>query len=229
MDQSARLSGLYGSLTGPDDLSPMRQRLVLFLRSLGFSLAAFGLAICLPLAHAQQLSHTPEPRFGDAPVGDSTVLEPASEADLLAAAEADLAAADAEYANIRKALEVLGPLPDHPGLFIPQYLEAGPLDETPMRDISQLYAIAPKFDRSASLFHRAELGSFASQQAAEDRWNRLAETNRLAGLAPAYADANGEIRLSAGPLATAGEVEALCVELSALAGPCHGIASIRAR
>lgn len=206
----------------------MRQRLVLFLRSLGFGLAAFGLAICLPLAHAQPLTHTPEPRFGDAPVGGATVLEAASEADILAAAEADLAAADAEYANIRKALDVLGPLPDHPGLFIPTYIEAGPIEETPHRDLSQLYAVAPKFDRSASLFHRAELGSFASQQAAEHRWNLLAETNSLAGLAPAYVDAGGEVRLSAGPLASAGEVEALCVELSALAGPCHGFAPIRA-
>lgn len=203
----------------------MRQRLVLVLKSLGFSLAAFGLAICLPLAHAQPASHTPEPRIGEAPAG---VVEPASEADLIAAAEADLAAADAEYANIRKALEVLGPLPDHPGLFIPTYIDAGPIDETPARDLSQLYAVAPKFDRSASLFHRAELGSFASQQAAEHRWNMLTETNRLAGLAPVYADAGGEVRLSAGPLASAGEVEALCVELSALAGPCHGIAPIRA-
>lgn len=206
----------------------MRQRLVLVLKSLGFSLAAFGLAICLPLAHAQPLSHSPEPRFGDAPVGASSALEGASEADLLAAAEADLAAADAEYANIRKALEVLGPLPDHPNLFIPTYVEAGPLDETPARDLSQLYAVAPKFDRSASLFHRAELGSFATQQAAETRWKTLTETNRLAGLAPTYADVGAEVRLSAGPLASAGEVEALCVELSALAGPCHGIAPIRA-
>lgn len=206
----------------------MRQRLVGILRSFGFSAAAFGLAVCLPLAQAQPLSHTPEPRFGDAPAGDATALEAVSEADILAAAEADLAAADTEFANIRKALDVLGPLPDHPSLFIPQYVEAGPLEETPARDLSQLYAIAPKFDRSASLFHRAELGSFASQEAAEDRWNMLAETTRLTGLAPAYADANGEIRLSAGPLATAGEVEALCVELSAIAGPCHGIAPIRA-
>jgi hypothetical protein len=207
----------------------MRQRLVRILRSFGFSAAAFGLVVCLPLAQAQPLSHTPEPRFGDAPAGDATALEAASEADFLAAAEADLAAADSEFANIRKALDVLGPLPDHPGLFIPRFVEAGPLEETPSRDLSQLYAIAPKFDRSASLFHRAELGSFASQQAAERRWQTLAETNRLAGLAPAYAEANGEIRLSAGPLATAGDVEALCVELSALAGPCHGIAPIRAR
>jgi hypothetical protein len=207
----------------------MREYLVRFLRSLGVSLAAFGLAICLPLSHAQPLSHTPEPRVGEAPAGDASALEASSAADLLAAAEADLAAADAEYANIRKALEVLGTLPDHPTLFIPKYVEAGPLEETPARDLSQLYAIAPKFDRSASLFHRAELGSFASQQAAETRWQTLAEANRLAGLAPAYADVGAEVRLSAGPLASASEVEALCVELSALAGPCQGIASIRAR
>ncbi len=206
----------------------MRQRLVRILRSFGFSAAAFGLAVCAPLAHAQPLFHTPEPRFGDAPAGDATALESASEQDILAAAEADLAAADAEFSNIRKALDILGPLPDHPGLFIPQYVDAGPLEEVPARDLSQLYAVAPKFDRSASLFHRAELGSFASQQAAEQHWRALAESNRLAGLAPAYADAGAEIRLSAGPLATAGEVEALCVELSALAGPCHGIVPLRA-
>ncbi len=96
------------------------------------------------------------------------------------------------------------------------------------QDLAQLYAVAPKFDRSASLFHRAEFGSFASQQAAEDRWRALIETSRLAGLAPAYADVGGEIRLTVGPLSSAGEVEALCVELAALTGLCRGIAPVRA-
>jgi len=157
-----------------------------------------------------------------------TAAQPASEADLLAAAEVQLAAAEAEFANIRKAMEVLGPLPDHPEIFIPQYVEVNSLGETPARDLSQLYAVAPRFDRSASLFHLAELGSFASKQAAETRWNVLAQTNRLAGLAPAYADIGGEVRLTVGPLTSENEVQVLCVELAALAGPCRVVAPVRA-
>jgi hypothetical protein len=120
-------------------------------------------------------------------------------------------------------MDVLGPLPEHPELFIPFTL-----DETPARDISQLYAVAPKFDRSSSLFHQAELGSFATRRAAEDRWRQLSETNRLAGLAPAYAEVAGEVRLRAGPLAGENDVRALCVELAALAGPCRVVAPVRA-
>jgi len=227
VDQSSESSRLYGSLTGPDDLSGMRQHLVRYLRSVGVSAATLGLALCLPLAHAQHLIHKPEPRpeprFGEAPAADVTALQPASEADLLAAAELQLAAAEAEFSNIRKVMDVLGPLPDHPELFIPFTL-----DEAPARDISQLYAVAPKFDRSSSLFHQAELGSFATQRAAEDRWRQLSETNRLAGLAPAYADVAGEVRLRAGPLAGEDEVKALCVELAALAGPCRVVVPVRA-
>lgn len=205
----------------------MRQRLVRIFRLSGLAAAAFWLAVCLPLAHAQAerqvLSQTPEPRFGEAPAGDATLLQAASEDNLLAAVQAELATADAEFSNIRKALDVLGPLPDHPDLFIPFTL-----DEPAPQDLAQLYAVAPKFDRSSSLFHRAEFGSFASQQAAEDRWRALIETSRLVGLAPAYADVGGEIRLTVGPLSSAGEVEALCVELAALTGLCRGIAPVRA-
>ncbi len=200
----------------------MRQYLVRHLRSIGVSAAAFGLAICAPLAAAQAPAPRPEPRFGEAPAGEAPAQHvPAG--DQIAPLEADLAAVDAEIANIRKALDVLGPLPDHPGLFIPVSLDDGA-----GRDISQLYAVAPKIDSANSLFHQAELGSFASRIAAEERWRQLSETNRLAGLRPAYADVGGQVRLVAGPLGSAAEVEALCVELAALAGPCRPVAPIRA-
>ncbi len=210
----------------------MRQRLVRYLRSIGFSAATLGLALCLPLAHAQSLSQKPElrpePRIGEAPAAGATAPEPVSEADLLAAAEDQLAAVEADLSNIRKAMDLLGPLPNHPDLFIPQFVEVSSLDATPARDISRLYAVAPKFERASSLFHQAELGSFASEQAAASHWRMLTEANRLAGLAPAYAEVGGEVRLTAGPLASENEVQALCVELAALAGPCRVVAPVRA-
>lgn len=177
---------------------------------------------------AQKPELRPEPRIGEAPSADATALEPASEADLLAAAEAQLAAVEADLSNIRKAMDVLGPLPDHPALFIPNFVEVSALDETPARDISRLYAVAPKFERASSLFHQAELGSFASEQAAANHWRMLTETKRLAGLAPAYAEVSGEVRLTAGPFDSENDVKALCVELAALAGPCRVVAPVRA-
>jgi hypothetical protein len=204
----------------------MHQFLARYLRSFGVSAAAFGLAVCTPLAAAQTLAHQPEPRFRDAPASDASETEaPAAEvlAAQEAALEADVAAAAAQISNIRKVMEVLGPLPEHPGLFIPVSLET----DTP-RDRAEFYAVAPKLDRSASLFHQAELGSFASRAAAESAWRQLAETNKLATLAPAYADVGAEVRLTAGPLDSAAEVAALCVELSALSGPCRPVAPIRA-
>lgn len=204
----------------------MRQYLVRYLRSIGVSTAAFGLAVCVPMAAAQTPAQKPEPRFGEAPASDTAQTD-ASAAETLAAAEAaleaDMAAATAQISNIRKVMEVLGPLPEHPGLFIPVSM-AG---EAP-RSRAELYAVAPKLDRSASLFHQAELGSFATRAAAETRWRALAETNKLASLAPAYADVGAEVRLSAGPLDSVAQVEALCVELTALGGPCRPVVPIRA-
>jgi len=204
----------------------MRQYIVRYLRSIGVSTAAFGLAVCVPMAAAQTLAHQPEPRFRDAPASDaSDTAAPAAEvlAAQEAALEADVAAAAAQISNIRKVMEVLGPLPEHPGLFIPVSM-AG---ETP-RNRADLYAVAPKLDRPASLFHQAELGSFSSRDAAEIRWRQLTETNKLASLAPAYADVGAEVRLFAGTLDSAADVAALCVELSALGGPCRPVVPIRA-
>ena len=136
-------------------------------------------------------------------------------------ADEPIASLDPESA--RKVMEILGPLPEHPRLFIPVSMEG----EVP-RNRSELYAVAPKFDRSASLFHQAELGSFATRAAAETRWRQLAETNQMASLVPAYADVGAEVRLTVGPLDSTAEVEALCVELSALGGPCRPVLPIRA-
>lgn len=204
----------------------MRQYLVRYLRSIGVSTAAFGLALCVPMAAAQVPSHEPEPRIGEAPVTDASPAD-ASAAETLAAAEvaleADMAAATAQISNISKVMDILGPLPEHPGLFIPVSLKG----EAP-RNRAELYAVAPKIGRSVSLFHQAELGSFATRAAAETRWRQLAETNKLASLVPAYADVGAEVRLSAGPLDSAAQVEDLCVELTALGGPCRPVVPIRA-
>lgn len=159
--------------------------------------------------------------------------EMVSEADRIDALEAQLAALDVQVANLRKALDVLGPLPDHPDLFIPvspTEIAAEPSDndlEANAR-LAARYSPAPALDRASSLFFAAELGSFASKTAAENRWKQLVVARSLIGLEPGYAAVGAETRLTAGPLGSEGAVAALCVELSSLTGACRAVAPIRA-
>ena len=148
----------------------------------------------MKIAPAEAATSRPEPLFGDPPEAGQMAADPApgpTEAERLAALEAQVEALGAEIAHLRKALDVLGPLPDQPGMFIPVAMSeisgepaADPQDEAAAR-LSQLYAPAPSLARASSLFYEAELGSFASKQAAEDRWKRLISTNRLAGIGAA--------------------------------------------
>lgn len=212
----------------------MRQWLVSYLRFIGFSAAALVIAACVKIAPAEAATSA-EPLFGDPPeAGQMTAPVAQTDEDRIAALEAQVDALGQEIAQLRKALDVLGPLPDQPGMFIPVVQadisgqpEADPQDEAAAR-LAQLYAPAPRLAAASSLFYEAELGSFASKEAAEARWKKLVAGNRLAGIEPRYAAVGAEIRLTAGPLMSAAAVDALCVELSALAGPCRGVAPIRA-
>ena len=213
----------------------MRQWLVSYLRFIGFSAVALVFAACVKIAPAEAAANPAEPLFGDPPeAGQTTTPAVQTEEDRITALEAQVNALGAEIAQLRKALDVLGPLPDQPGMFIPVAQSditgepaSDPQDEAAAR-LAQLYAPAPKLTAASSLFYEAELGSFANKDAAEARWKKLVAGNRLAGIEPRYAAVGAEIRLTAGPLMSAAAVDALCVELSALAGPCRGVAPIRA-
>jgi hypothetical protein len=69
---------------------------------------------------------------------------------------------------------------------------------------------------------------FGPRDAAEAGWRRLAGDKSLAGLNARYSVDGDQTRLIAGPLASEAAVQALCVELSAVAGQCRVAAPIRA-
>lgn len=213
----------------------MRSWLDRYLRFAGFSVAALGVIACARIAPAEAATGRPEPLFGDPPEAGQMAAkaETVSEADRIASLEAQVAALDSQLTDLRKALDVLGPLPDHEGLFIP--VAKAEITGEPATSgaeanarLAALYSPAPALDRASSLFYEAELGSFASKTAAENRWQQLVVARRLTGLQPGYAAVGAEIRLTAGPMTSAAAVEALCVELSSLTGACRVVAPIRA-
>lgn len=193
----------------------MRARLVSYLRLLGFSLSALAFAACVKLA-ATTADQRPEPQRADASPSDPARSSETPEADQLAAVQADLDAADREIANLRKALAVLGPLPDHPDLFIP--VEMADLAPRAAWGSARRHTVAMPEDGPAGLFRTAEFGALPRA------------TSRIAGLrpgGPGYEQVNAGIRL-ARTFAEDEALNALCVELSALAGPCRVAAPVRA-
>ncbi len=213
----------------------MRSRFVSYLRFAGFSVAALAIAACARIAPSEGLAGRPEPLIGEPPESGQMAARPesVSEIDRIAALEAQVAALDSEIVHLRKALDVIGPLPDPEGMFIPVSKAeitgeaADPAAEANTK-LASLYSPAPLLTGASSLFYAAELGSFATRAAAETRWQQLNASNKLEGLNPAYAAVGAETRLSAGPMASEADVTALCVELSSVAGPCRVVAPIRA-
>ncbi len=213
----------------------MRSWLGRYLRFAGFSVAALAVAACVKIAPAHAAPGRPEPLVGDPPETGQMAAkaQTVSEADRIAALEAQVAALDSQVANLRKAFDVLGPLPEHPDLFIPvsqSEIAGQPVDAEAENNarLAALYSPPPALDRASSLFYAAELGSFASKTAAENRWKQLVVAKGLSGLEPGYAAIGAETRLTAGPMASQAAVEALCVELSSLTGACRAVAPIRA-
>ena len=206
-----------------------------YLRFAGFSVAALVTVACVKIAPAEAAPGRPDPVVGEPPETGQMAAkaQSISEADRIAALEAQIVALDSQVANLRKALDVLGPLPDHPDLFIPlapSEISAEPSDtalEANAR-LAALYSPAPALDRASSLFYAAELGAFATPSAAENRWKQLVVARSLTGLEPGYAAVGAQTRLTAGPLASEAAVAALCVELSSLTGACRVVAPIRA-
>lgn len=192
----------------------MHQRLVNYLRLLGFSLSALAVGACARIAPAHELAFEPEPRIIDAPPEGSFAwaYEGHAEDQEMAALQARLDAVEAEIANLSKALEHLGPLPDHPNLFIPVALsEIFGAD----RDAAHRFTVAARGGYADVLFHTVELGALPRPIIVPDH---------VPGSAPGYAGLDEGIQLASDDQI----VNALCVELSALAGPCQGIAAIRA-
>jgi len=213
----------------------MHTSVVRYLKLAGFSVAALTLTACAKIAPSEAAHGRPQPLIGEPPESRQMAASgaPVSEAARIAVLEAQVAALDSQIVHLRKALDVLGPLPDHEGMFIPVSVSeiagevADPAAEANAR-LANLYAPAPLLSGADSLFYEAELGSFASRKAAEAQWKQLSASNRLAGLAPVYVAAGDQTRLVAGPIASEEAVAALCVELSALTGACRVVAPIRA-
>jgi hypothetical protein len=209
----------------------MRALVVSYLRFVGISVVGLAAAACAKLAPAELGPSRPEPLIGEPPQFTAQHASPKTQADRIEALEYQVEALNGELTNLRKALEVMGPLPDQPDLFIATAMnDSPPVDpqaENAAR-LARLYAPAPNLNAGASLFYEAELGSFRNQAAAEAGWKRLAAAKLIGGLSPRYSTEGDGTQLIAGPLASESAVNALCVELSALAGACRVAAPVRA-
>ncbi len=208
----------------------MQKRLANYLRLIGFSLSAVAIAACARLVPQSLAALIPEPRFTDAP--DAAAIGPhffeqQAEDDRMDALQARLDAVDSEIVNLRKALDVLGPLPDHAELFIPVMLSE--IDGTgPDTDVAHRYSpVLRGTEADISRFHRIELASYPAQAEAEARWNQLAAAGTFTRSRPGYDRIEHGISLD-GLLSDDDAVNALCVELSAIAGPARVASPIRA-
>jgi hypothetical protein len=210
----------------------MQKYLVDYLRLIGFSLSAVAIAACARLAPQgmAMMALTPEPRFTDAPNPSEIAprfYEQQAEDDRMDELQARMDALDAQIINLRKVLDVLGPLPDHAELFIPVMLSE--IDGTASTtDIAHRYSpVLRGTEADIARFHRIELASYPAQAEAEARWGDLAAAGTLTRRRPGYDRIESGISL-AGRISQNDAVNALCVELSAVAGPARVAIPIRA-
>lgn len=181
----------------------MRNQLLSTLRLLGASLAALAAVACVRLAPPRTASAPPEPRFSDAPPADQLAADAVQRDDQarVMALEARLAVIETEIVNLRKALDVLGPLPEHADLFIP--VELAELDE-----------VSPA--ATQALFDHAGLGCFAAAMDTPDFPDPL-------GLDYDGLDEGMQVSVPEDAV-----ISALCVQLSAITGPARAVVPIRA-
>ena len=208
----------------------MQKYLANYLRLIGFSLSAVAVAVCARLPPQRMASLALEPRFTDAPTPKEIApqfFEQQAEDQRMDALQARLDALDAEMVNLRKALDVLGPLPDHAELFIPVMLSE--IDGSgPETDVAHRYSpIVRGTEADIARFHRIELASYPAQAEAEARWNELAVAGTLTRRRPGYDRIESGICLD-GRISEDDAVNALCVELSGIAGPARVAVPIRA-
>jgi hypothetical protein len=183
------------------------------------SFLAFVAAASSRFVSAEAQALRAEPRFGEPPAG-AGLNEPGASSDRVAELEKQVARLNAELANLRRALDVMGPLPDHAQYFVPVEMNepAAPAN----------YAIAPKLQDGQSLFYEADLATFSARADAEAAWARFAAHIDQPGLEPRYDSASSTVRLGAGPFTNQASIDALCVELAALTAQCGVTAPIRA-
>jgi hypothetical protein len=195
----------------------MRDYLVSYLRLIGFSVCTLAVALCIRVAPAQAAPLAPEPRFfAPPPEADMAPLPVMlTEEEQVEILEANLTALSAEIADLTKALEVLGPLPDHPELFIPVMIVER---DAPAADKARRFSAVARPATPLCDMPHAGLGVLAG----------LPRFAAGIGDAPASYDVPlHNIRMSR-DLAEDAAIAALCVELSAIAGPPRGVAPIRA-
>ena len=172
----------------------------------------------------------PEPRFTNAPTPSEIApqfFEQQAEDDRIDELQARMDALDAQIINLRKVLDVLGPLPNHPEIFIPVMLSE---IEKPMSEAEAAHRYSPVLrgtEADMARFHRIELASYPAQAEAEARWNELAAAGTLTRSRPGYDRIESGICLD-GRISEDDAVNALCVKLSAIAGPARVARPIRA-
>ena len=196
----------------------MRDHLVSYLRLLGFSVCTLAVALCTRFATAYAATPAPEPRFALPPSQGDMAVTPVVLTEEQAVAELDdrLMALSAEIANLSKALDVLGPLPDHPELFIPVAMSELE-NPAPASEIVRPYSpIASTADTVADM-RRASLGALSVDAHAAD----------LGHLQPGYDLPSHAVDFNL-ELSDDEALTALCVELSAVSGPPRMVAPIRA-
>jgi hypothetical protein len=196
----------------------MRDHLVSYLRLLGFSVCTLAVALCTRFATASAATPAPEPRFALPPSQGDMAAAPVLLTEDEAVAELDdrLTALSAEIANLSKALDVLGPLPDHPELFIPVAMSALENPAPASENVRPYSPLASTADTVADM-RRASLGALSVDACGAD----------LGCLQPGY-DLPSHIVDFNLELSEDEALAALCVELSAVSGPPRMVAPIRA-
>src|SRR5690349_16404270 len=96
----------------------MRQQVVNHVRFAGFSVAALAIAAFLKLTGQPAWAGPPEPRLGQAPKVSEAKPAAETEDQRIDQLEAEVTRLSKELENLRAALDLMGPLPDH-GLALP--------------------------------------------------------------------------------------------------------------
>jgi hypothetical protein len=204
-------------LTGPDDLDRMNQLIVSYLRVAAVGLAAFVVCACARIG-ASGANALADPKLGDPPVerdNSGSVSAAETETARVDALELALARLDNQISNLKLALALMGPLPEAPE-FVTISPPAMPGDHpAPAR-----YEAAAQVEAATVLFFEAELARIPERN--------VSNLRELTGANPRYRAGDSVVRLTAGALTSDATADLLCVELSALAGPCRGFAPVRA-
>lgn len=202
----------------------MKNALVSSVKIAVLGVVAFAMAACARTQGMNPMSWG-EPRVGEPPKSGDMIYSKMSAEEVEAAHVERLSKRldemTAEISLVREALKAMGPLPEQTEFFIPVDMRdiEKPL-ESPFK-LADLYADAPVLQNGKSLFEMtAEL--------ATDGASPLRSENRIAVLASNIRfDVAPSGLLNASDLSGDPEIDALCVELSAVAGACTHLPIMR--